>query len=246
MAEKQKSFADYVKDLMSVLPTVNNNPMLSVTSQTDAAKYRENPFYMQDAIRKRIADEEAAKKAAQAKSVGMFGAMPSSGGGGDGAGGVKTPSFFDIQEGETPDQRDARVAAWAQANPTMAKITDFAQGLFGKSLLGQLQNRLNPDYVRDVSINNIMNRAQTAQANRDYASIARQAALDTAAKSALGTTGYGLYDQSARSGDWSWVDNMNDSTFAGMVAGMSEADAAGNAAAAAAMERDFKISGADI
>ena len=90
MAEKQKSFADYVKDLMSVLPTVNNNPMLSVTSQTDAAKYRENPFYMQDAIRKRIADEEEAKKAAQSKP-GLFGSMPSrvsdGGDGGDGFGG---------------------------------------------------------------------------------------------------------------------------------------------------------------
>ena len=244
MAEQQKSFADYVKDLMSVLPTVNSNPMLSVTSQTDADKYRENPFYMQDAIRKRIAEEEAAKKAAQAKSVGMFGAMPSSGG--DSAGGITTPSFFDVQEGETPSQRDARVADWAQANPNMAKVTGFMQDLFGKSPLGLLQNRLSPDYVRDVNVNNIMNRAQTAQANLDYASIARQAALDTAAKSALGTTGYGLYDQSARSGDWSWVDNMNDSTYAGMVAGMSEADAAGNAAAAAAMERDFGISGADI
>lgn len=87
MAEKQKSFADYVKDLMSVLPTVNNNPMLSVTSQTDVDKYRENPFYMQDAIRKRIAEEEEAKKAVQSKS-GLFGAMPSrSSDGGDGAGG---------------------------------------------------------------------------------------------------------------------------------------------------------------
>ena len=83
MAITQKSFADYVKDLMSVLPKVNDNPMLSVTSQTDADKYRENPFYMQEAIRKRIAEEEAAK-AGQSKS-GMFGSMPSSGG--DGAGG---------------------------------------------------------------------------------------------------------------------------------------------------------------
>ena len=28
------SFADYVKDLMGVLPQVNGNPMLSVTSMT--------------------------------------------------------------------------------------------------------------------------------------------------------------------------------------------------------------------
>ena len=73
-----KSFADYVKDLMSILPTVNDNPMLSVTSQTDADKYRENPFYVKDAINRRIAEEEAAK-AGQSRS-GMFGAMPTSGG----------------------------------------------------------------------------------------------------------------------------------------------------------------------
>jgi len=81
-----KSFADYVKDLMGVLPTVNGNPMLSVTSMTDEnARYREDPFYKsRDAQeRKRLAEEEA-KKAAQSGS-GLFGAMPS--GGGDGVGG---------------------------------------------------------------------------------------------------------------------------------------------------------------
>ena len=80
MAEQQKSFADYVKDLMNILPTVNSNPMLSVTSQTDVDKYRENPFYMQDAIRKRIAEEEAAKKGKVAGGGGLFGSMPSTGG----------------------------------------------------------------------------------------------------------------------------------------------------------------------
>ena len=40
------SFADYVKDLMGVLPKVNGNPMLSVTSMTeDNARYMEDPFY---------------------------------------------------------------------------------------------------------------------------------------------------------------------------------------------------------
>ena len=79
-----KKFADYVKDLMEVLPTVNNNPMLSVTSMTDEnARYREDPFYV-SRERKRLAEEEAAR-AVQSQS-GMFGAMPSSGGG-DGAGG---------------------------------------------------------------------------------------------------------------------------------------------------------------
>jgi hypothetical protein len=70
-----KSFADYVKDLMGVLPTVNGNPMLSVTSMTDEnARYREDPFYM-SRDRKRLAEEEAAKKAAQSPT-GLFGAIP--------------------------------------------------------------------------------------------------------------------------------------------------------------------------
>lgn len=76
-----KSFADYVKDLMGVLPTVNGNPMLSITSMTDEnARYREDPFYV-SRDRKRLAEEEAAKKVAQSRS-GLFGSMPE--GGGDG------------------------------------------------------------------------------------------------------------------------------------------------------------------
>jgi hypothetical protein len=83
-----KKFADYVYDLMDAIPKVNGNPMMSVTSMTDEnARYREDPLYKsRDAQeRKRLAEEEAAKKAAQSKS-GLFGAMPSEGGG-DGAGG---------------------------------------------------------------------------------------------------------------------------------------------------------------
>ena len=225
-----KSFADYVKDLMGVLPTVNGNPMLSATSMTDEnARSREDPFYI-SRERKRLAEEEAAKKAAQS---GLFGSMPE-GGGGDTTD-TTGPSFFAVQPGETPAGRDARVSSWATANPMQAQLLGLVQQGFGKSPLGMLQNRLSPDYVRDVSIGNIMNRAQTAQANRDYASIARQAALDAARGTALGTTGYGLYNQSANSGDWGWVDNMSDSSFAGMVADMQAADDAGNAAAAAAM-----------
>ena len=75
-----KSFADYVKDLMGVLPTVNSNPMLSVTSMTDEnARYREDPFYMSRdiAARDALAAEEARKKRLAAQS-GLFGAMPSS------------------------------------------------------------------------------------------------------------------------------------------------------------------------
>jgi len=78
-----KSFADYVKDLMAMLPKVNGNPMLSVTSMTDEnARYREDPFY-KSRDNKRLAEEEAAKKTAQSES-GLFGAMASDGGGNTG------------------------------------------------------------------------------------------------------------------------------------------------------------------
>jgi hypothetical protein len=82
-----KKFADFVYDLMDAIPKVNGNPMMSVTSMTDEnARYREDPFYKsRDAQeRKRLAEEEAAKQAAQSGS-GLFGAMPE-GGGVDGGG----------------------------------------------------------------------------------------------------------------------------------------------------------------
>ena len=58
------SFADYVRDVMGVLPQVNGNPMLSATSMTDDnARYREDPFYKSRAIqeRNRLALEEEEK-----------------------------------------------------------------------------------------------------------------------------------------------------------------------------------------
>ena len=237
-----KSFADYVKDLMGVLPTVNGNPMLSVTSMTDEnARYREDPFYISRDIqeRNRLAAEEAAKQAAQSES-GVFGAMPE-GGGGDTTD-TTGPSFFSVQPGETPAGRDSRVSSWATANPIQAQVLSLVQQGLGKTPYGMLQSQLSPDYVRDVSLGNIMNRAQTAQINQNAASVARQAAIDAARGTALGTTGYGLYNQSTNSGDWGWVDNMSNDSFAGMVADMQAADAAGNAAAAAAMG----IKGSDI
>ena len=235
------AFADFVKDLLSELPKVNGNPMLSVTSMTDDnSRYRENPFYKSRDIQARdqlvLDEEERKRKEAEmlkSKLTGVNGDTTA----------TNTGSWMDVQPGETSAQRDSRIADWAQANPMQASLLGMTQGLFGKSALGQLQD---PSFIQEMSLQNMMNRAQTAQANRDYASIGRQAALDAARGTALGTTGYGLYGQSANSGDWGWVDNMNDSTFAGMVADMQASDAAGNAAAAAAMDRDFGISGADI
>ena len=60
------SFADYVRDVMSVLPQVNGNPMLSVTSMTDDnARYREDPFYRSRDIQARdqlVLDEEERRR----------------------------------------------------------------------------------------------------------------------------------------------------------------------------------------
>ena len=60
------SFADYVRDVMSVLPQVNGNPMLSVTSMTDDnARYREDPFYRSREIQARdqlVLDEEERRR----------------------------------------------------------------------------------------------------------------------------------------------------------------------------------------
>jgi len=75
------SFADYVKDVMSVLPKVNGNPMLSVTSMTDDnARYRENPLYKSRDIQARdqlVLDEEERKRreADQFKSGMMSGGV---------------------------------------------------------------------------------------------------------------------------------------------------------------------------
>ena len=72
------SFADYVKDLMGVLPKVNGNPMLSVTSMTDDnSRYREDPFYKSRDIQARdqlaLDEEERKRLAAQAGSGMMAG-----------------------------------------------------------------------------------------------------------------------------------------------------------------------------
>ena len=132
-----KKFADYVKDLMGVLPTVNNNPMLSVTSMTDEnARYREDPFYV-SRERKRLAEEEAAR-AVQSQS-GMFGAMPSSGGSGDGTPALskEQAQFFDWME-STPEGRafkDERGTAMGHVLGMLAPGAGLIN--MGKTLTGQ-------------------------------------------------------------------------------------------------------------
>ena len=92
------SFADYVKDLMGVLPQVNGNPMLSVTSMTDDnARYREDPFYKSRDIQARdqlvLDEEERRRREAALSEPGMLSTYGSDadgygGGGGEDGGGV--------------------------------------------------------------------------------------------------------------------------------------------------------------
>jgi hypothetical protein len=104
------SFADYVKDLMGVLPQVNGNPMLSVTSMTDDnARYREDPFYRSREIQARdqlVLDEEERRR----REAALSGSGMMTGGGEGGEGNLAlTPeqeAYFDLQ---TQAEKDARM-----------------------------------------------------------------------------------------------------------------------------------------
>jgi hypothetical protein len=101
------SFADYVKDLMGVLPQVNGNPMLSATSMTDDnARYREDPFYISRGIQARdqlVLDEEERRS----REAALSGSGMMTGGGEGGEGGAPAlskdqESFFSWME-STPE-----------------------------------------------------------------------------------------------------------------------------------------------
>jgi len=111
-----KKFADYIKELMAAIPQVNGNPMMSVTSMTDAnARYREDPFYIS---RQRQADQLALDEEEKRRL-----AVRSGGGGGgngmfgknntpydSGSGKVElTKEQLDWLERETLDERGNRI-----------------------------------------------------------------------------------------------------------------------------------------
>ena len=262
MAEQQKSFADYVKDLMNILPTVNSNPMLSVTSQTDVDKYRENPFYMQDAIRKRNAEEEAAKKGnVTGGGGGLFGSMPSTGG--DSANQENQRNYYqeiedrfyneNLTMGLTPET--ARTLAAQQAFDIQSAnnlninnfLTDMSKvgigGLLtqiaGSSLFGNklLDTRAPIDVSRTTrspaAIQESIARAQAiSQAQANAEAQAKAQAAAAAAAAAAAPSAYNAYTGSASSGDWSWFDNASRSYQDSVISDLSRSDAAGNAAAA--------------
>ena len=134
-----KSFADYVKDLMGVLPTVNGNPMLSITSMTDEnARYREDPFYKsRDAQANQLALDEAerARLAAQSGS----GMMASSGGDSGGRAELtkEQNQFFDWME-QTPegqafkDQRGGAISNLLGMVMPGAGLFNVAKGFTGQ------------------------------------------------------------------------------------------------------------------
>ena len=128
----EKSFADYVKDLMDVLPTVNGNPMMSSTG--DEAKYREDPFYKSRAIQARdqlALDEEERKRLAAQSGSGM---MASGGGGGDRPTELtkEQNQFFDWME-TTPEGR----AFKDERGKAMSDLLGLAApGMLGMSAMG--------------------------------------------------------------------------------------------------------------
>ena len=167
------SFADYVKDLMGVLPTVNGNPMLSATPTTgDNARYMGDPFYKSRDIQARdqlVLDEEERKRreAAQAGSGMMAG-----GGGGDRPTELtkEQNQFFDWME-KTPEGRafkDERGKAMSDllglAAPGMLGMSAMGVNAFNKGApnLGALyqtpqsfydwqagQQQSDPQYIKD-------------------------------------------------------------------------------------------------
>lgn len=156
----EKSFANYVKDLMSVLPTVNGNPMLSVTSMTDDnARYREDPFYRSRDIQARdqlVLDEEERRRREAAQSG--SGMMAS---GGD-SGGNQTldPSIEAMLDAENMGARGVRNNAFmamiggdrSAANVSRAMGLTDSLGLTTAGRMAQMANQYNrtPDFLKGM------------------------------------------------------------------------------------------------
>ena len=99
-----KSFAEYVQDVMAALPTVNRGLMTGTVS-ADADKYREDPLWRSRAI-KAAAEEEAKKKAALDEALPS---TPEYAGGNSGDQSVN-PYVAAFLENETPQENADRMA----------------------------------------------------------------------------------------------------------------------------------------
>ena len=181
------SFADYVKDLMGVLPQVNGNPMLSVTSMTDDnARYREDPFYRSREIQARdqlvLDEEERRRREAALSGSGMMT------GGGEGGGGnlALTPeqeAYFDLQ---TQAEKDARMG---QLQRMM--VPAVIQGLMG--------NRA-PVLSNLTNYNTRSEELQREQARQYVASQAAQARAAASGIPAVTSSGGGSFTVSDGNG----------------------------------------------
>ncbi len=230
------SFADYVKDLMSVLPTVKGNPMMSVTSQTDAAKYRENPHYLQDEIRKRIELEEEAKKAAEAEARAAMAqerGMMGGGGGSDGATAID-PSVLAYLNAENSTARGVRSNAAINAllSPMGGGSIGSALGLtdsMGFTTPGRMaqmayQYNNTPDFLKGVLPQSYANAAGfISQSDSIFGGMnpAGQVSMGAQQAAALAAQDAGLFDSPAERAAW-YSDNSSSSSDSGGYTGNTD------------------------
>ena len=229
------SFADYIKDLMSVLPTVNGNPMLSVTSQTDAAKYRENPFYLQDEIRQRIKLEEEVKKAAEAEARAAMAqerGMMGGGGGGDSATAID-PSVLAYLNAENSTARGVRNNAIIDLlNPLGGGSIGAAMGLtdsMGFTTPGRMaqmayQYNNTPDFLKGVLPQSYANAAGfISQSDSIFGGMnpAGQVSMGAQQAAALAAQDAGLFDSPAERAAW-YSDNSSSSSDSGGYTGNTD------------------------
>jgi hypothetical protein len=215
------SFADYVKDLMSVLPQVNGNPMLSVTSMTDDnARYREDPFYRSRDIQARdqlVLDEEERRR----REAALSGSGIREGGeGGDGQAPGISPATGAYLAAENSTERGARnnalmafLAGDKSAFSAMMGMTDSMGGItpgqlgFQASVYdstpGWLQGMLPDSYGKSSGMMNQSNSIFGGMNPNGFASMGAQQAAALAAQDA------GLFDSAAERAAW-YADNAHD------------------------------------
>ena len=235
-------FSTYVQNLL-----LNTNPQGGMMS--DAEAYRADPFRRQNAINasldealKKKQAEEAAKAAASRGGMGMMGS-----GGGESGGGVPlTQEQIDFLDRETPEERYARITGdWFGLKPMGMMMLDpigtfltypkqdpsnvIVETRTGKTPAQIAQEQLQSNLIAQDT----RNRESAAIAQAEAAKAAAIQAAAAEAARAANPFGVGVYNESARTGDWSWFDNASSGQQDSMISNFERSDAAGNAAAAA-------------
>jgi hypothetical protein len=148
-------------------------------------------------------------------------------GSGSGSGGGMTTPFDSMTNAEK--------AAFYAANPTLASITQFGQGLFANTSLGKLQNYFSPGFVNEQGLiamgvdpkayqaaKESFRASEIAQMNADAAAAAQaaaqaQASADTAAINVSSPTAISATSmQNALNDDTAAINAMNALTAAGV------------------------------